>query len=117
MFDNQLHIITVGNMQQNLRIQIDAELSCYWQQVMCFKLVVLSVSIINLLIYFQYIIKDIWGNIYPITINTTFIVQNRLVRLETESPTRDHTDPLWYVNGKFTLFDINVYTSEGGAYV
>ena len=73
-------------------------------------------SIINLLIYIQYIIKDIWGNIYPIIINTILIVQNRLVRLETESPTRGHTDRLCYMNGKFTLFDINVYKSEEGVY-
>ena len=28
MFENQLYIITIGCMQQNPRVQIDAELSC-----------------------------------------------------------------------------------------
>ena len=57
--------------------------------------------------YFIYC-NIIWGNTYAITNNKLMVIQKRLIRIVTSSPSRANTGPLFYANKLLNVYDINL---------
>ena len=58
--------------------------------------------------YFVYC-NHVWGNNYPTNLEKLVLVQNKPVRMITNSPFRAHSKPLLYANRLLTVTDINEY--------